>query len=60
MVAWFMILITDNHGLDGWGIDGFAGPALVAVLGWRLLRFRRKKLQADNGRAPRVELARVG
>lgn len=48
MVAWFMVLITDNHRLDGWGSVGFAGPALVVALGWHLLRSRRKKLQANE------------
>lgn len=49
MVAWFMVLITDSHRLDGWGSAGFAGPALVAAIRRHLLRSRRKKLQADNG-----------
>lgn len=48
MVTWFMVLITDSHRLDGWGSAGFAGPAIVAALGWHLLRSRRKKLQAKN------------
>ncbi|MGX5716813.1 hypothetical protein [Arthrobacter sp. MAHUQ-56] len=49
MVAWFIVLVTDSHRLDGWGSAGFAGPALVAAVGWHRLRSRRKKLQADNG-----------
>ncbi|MBT2536272.1 hypothetical protein [Arthrobacter sp. ISL-69] len=48
VAAWFVVLVTDNDSLTGWGSAGFVGTALVAVCGWHLLRHKRKKLQATN------------
>lgn len=48
MAAWLVVLVTDNDRLTGWGSAGFMGIALVAALGWHLLRRRRKKLQAEK------------
>lgn len=48
MAAWFVVLVTDNDRLTGWGSAGFMGTALVAALGWHLLRRRRKKLHTEK------------
>lgn len=48
MTLWFAVLVTDNDSLTGWGGAGFAGTALVAVCGWHLLRYKRRKQQAKD------------
>lgn len=42
MAAWLAVVVIDSDGYIGWGSAGFMGTALVGVLGWQLLRYRRK------------------
>ncbi|MBT2536249.1 hypothetical protein [Arthrobacter sp. ISL-69] len=48
MAAWLVVLATESDSLTGWGGAGFAGTAFVAVCGWHLLRYKRRKQQTKD------------